>query len=149
MIVYVLLVFLASFEETNFLSSLVDVGSIFTENLPYFVGIWYEMYGSDLIFLLLHNEVPIPEHAGKQSVHLHIDLHNFWEVHDLQIFLENEGTIDNDELVPNYYNKAIIVPYDPEHELNKTIIYQQKYDGKKYIIDDLKGILTEISFINE
>ncbi len=49
---------------------------MFAQYLPYFVGIRYEMNGSDFVFLLLHDEVSISEEIGEESMTDHVYLHD-------------------------------------------------------------------------
>ncbi len=47
----------------------------------------------------------------------------------------------DDELIPNDYDEIVVVSYDPECELQESIIDQEEYDRKENIIDYLDGIL--------
>lgn len=105
------------------------------------------MYGSHFIFLLFHNEVPISKNICEKTMAFHIDFHNLSEIHNLEIFLKYKRTVEDDKFIANDDNESIVVPYNSEDELDKSIVYQKKYDWKKYIIDDIGGIFAQILFI--
>lgn len=88
------------------------------------------MYRPYFIFLLLHNEVPISEEIREKTMYFHIYLHNSSKVHNFEIFLEYQGTIDDNKFISNNNNEPVIVPYNSEYELDEPIIYQEKYDGE-------------------
>jgi len=57
--------------------------------------------------------------------------------------------LSNDDNNPISYDnhKPIIVPYNPDYKLNKSIIYQEKYDGEKNEIDQVRSILIQLFLV--
>jgi hypothetical protein len=74
-------------------------------------------------------------------MYLHIYFHNFSKIHYLEKY---EWTIYDDKFISNDDDEPIIVSYDAEYELEKTIIYQEKYHWKKDIGYDTGRIVAEI-----
>lgn len=140
---------LAGFKEANLLSSLVDIGRILAEYLPYFIRFRYEMDRLYLIFLLFHDQMTIPEKVGEETMHLHVYLHDFPHIHDLEVFLKDQRTIDDDELVPNDDDQSVVIPDDSEYELDEAIIHQKENDREEYVAHDIGSILAEILFVDQ
>lgn len=138
---------LAVLKKSNFLSSLVDIGRVFAEYLPDFVGFRYEVYRFYFVFLLLHDEVSVSKNAGKKTMALHVYFHNFSEIHDLEILLKDERTVEDNELISDDDDELVVVAYNSEYELEKPIVDQEEYDGKKYVADDIGSSAIQILFI--
>ena len=68
---------------------------------------------------------------------LDIDFHNLREIHNLEVILKYERTIDDDEFIAYDDNQMVIVPHHPECELHKSIVYKEEYDRKKNIDNDI------------
>jgi hypothetical protein len=96
---------------------------------------------------LFHNKMSVPEDICEKSMTLNIDFHNFWEIHNLKILLKYEWTMKDDEFISNDDNEIVIVSYNSKYELDKTIIYQEKNDWEKHIINDVRSILRQFFFI--
>lgn len=107
------------------------------------------MYGSHLVFLLLHNEMTVPEDICEKPMTFYVDFHNFSEIHYLEIFLKYERTIEDNELIANDDDESVVVSDDSEYELDESVVYQKKYDGKKHVIDDIGGIFVQVLFIDQ
>lgn len=91
---------------------------------------WYEMNRPYLIFLLFHDQMSVSEDVCKKSMAFNIYFHNFGEIHNLEIFLKYQRAIKDDKFISNNNNEPIIVSYNSEYELDKPIVYQEKYDGE-------------------
>lgn len=70
-------------------------------------------------------------------MYVDIYFHNFWEIHNLEVLLEHEWTVDNDEFISDDYDESIIISDNAENKLHKAIIDKEKCCRKKNIEDNL------------